>query len=213
MAALVYPAQGIPQEVPRQPQIEIHTDGAITNIQTGGDGWNGVIRKVQELRKIPRDRDSEVISALSSNLDNLPPPYAYEIVRRTCLTDPEKAANLFSLTGLRIRYDALKCVDETAKPGVQATLYSLQMPECKEMLSNSELSLGTYRRLRDAKELFSSKASPWWICSHGMKAVMAGLEKKTIAVSDWLKPETEWPVIQKEVRDMIEYTIEKHSKK
>lgn len=201
------------QELPRTPQIEIQTNEPITNIQTAGDGWGGVIRKVQELRKIPRDRDSEIISALSGNLDNLPPPFAYEVVRRTCSTDPQRASHLFALASGRIRYDAYRCKDATASAGVQATMFALQMPECRSMLSDNELFFSSMRRIKDAEEMFSSKASPWWICSHGMAAIGSGLQKKALAVADWLKPEQEWPAIKARIRAEIDYTLDKHSKK
>jgi hypothetical protein len=201
------------QEAPRTPQLQIESHGAITNITIAGDSWSGVIKKVQALRQVPRDQDASVVATLTKDLDSLPPPYIYELVRRTCHASPEKAAYLFALAGSRMRYDALRCVDQSAKPGVQATLYSLQMPECKEMLSNMELNLSSLRQVRDAKELFSSKVSPWWICSHGMRAIMAAADKKALAPSDWLKSESEWSAMQKEVRDIIDYTLDKHSKK
>jgi hypothetical protein len=201
------------QEPPRTPQIEIETNGPITNYSSGADGWSGVIKKIQALRQIPRDQDATVIAAITKNMDNLPPPYAYEVARRACVSDPEMASYVFALAGQRVRYDAFRCTDETAKPGVQATIMSLQMPECKDTLSNWDLAAASLRKLRDAKEVFSSKASPWWICSHGLKAFGAALEKKTLTASDWLKPESEWPAIQKQIRDNIDYTLEKHSKK
>jgi hypothetical protein len=201
------------QEPPRTPTIEIETHGAITNFSTGSDGWSGVIKKVQALRQIPREQDASVVAALTKNMDNLPPAYAYELARRLCVADPERAAYVFALAGQRMRYDAIRCTDETAKPGVQATLFSLQMPECKDMLSNVELHLASLRKVRDAKEAFASKASPWWICSHGMKAFGAAMDKKTLGPSDWLKPESEWPALQERLKDNIDYTIEKHSKK
>jgi hypothetical protein len=212
MLALAYSAASA-QEAPRTPQIEVETKGPITNYSIGADGWSGVIKQIQALRQIPRDQDATVIATITKNLDNLPPPYAYEVARRACVSDPEMASYMFVLAGQRARYDALRCTDETAKSGVQVTIMSLQMPECKGVLSNWDLIAATLRKLRDAKEAFSSKASPWWICSHGMKAFGAALEKKTLTVSDWLKPESEWPAIQKQIRDNIDYTLDKHSKK
>jgi hypothetical protein len=81
------------------------------------------------------------------------------------------------------------------------------------MFANRELMLASMRKLRDAKELFSSKASPWWICSHGMAAVAAGLSKKTLDVKEWLKPEHDWQKMRDEVQRDIDYSLQKHSKK
>jgi hypothetical protein len=205
--------RALAQEPSRTPTIEIETKGAVTDVTSGADGWSGIIKKVQALHQIPRDQDALVIAALTKNMDNLPPPYAYELARRLCISDPQRASDVFALAGQRMRYDALRCTDETAKSGVQLTLISLQMPECKAMLSNVDLHLASLRKLRDAKEAFASKASPWWICSHGMKAFGAAANKRTLAPSDWLKPESEWPAIRKQLKENIDYTIEKHSKK
>jgi hypothetical protein len=46
-----------------------------------------------------------------------------------------------------------------------------------------------------------------------MRAVTAGLERKALVLSDWLRPESDWPAIQKETQGQIDYTLEKHSKK
>jgi hypothetical protein len=202
----------IAQDAQRRPEITIEIDGNLTNISIGGDGWGGVIANIQRLRQIPRDKDLSVVSALRSNMDALPPAYIYELVRRTCLTNPNEAAYLFNLAGARMRYDAYRCVDETAKAGVQATLVSLQMPECNASFNN-ELILAALNQLRDAKEIFSSGASPWWICSHGLAAIAAGLSNKTVDAAEWLKPEGEWPRIREKVQEDINSTLRKHSKR
>jgi hypothetical protein len=202
------------QESPRKPEVTIERDGNITNFTSAGAGsWRPVITGVLKLREIPRESDAYVISTLTAEMDDLPPLYLYELVRRTCISDPERASYLFGLAGMRLRYDAYRCVDASAKAGVHATVFALQMPECGSMLSDLDLSLKSLRKLRDAKELFSSKASPWWICSHGMAAMQAGLEKRTLDVAEWLKPESEWEKIREQVRGDIDYTIDKHSKK
>ena len=202
------------QDFPRKPEVTIEKEGSVTNIiGVGAGSWSAVVTSVQKLREIPRESDASVISALSAKMDALPPPYLYELVRRTCISGPERSSYLFSLASLRMRYDAYRCIDGTAKAGVHATLFSLQMPECGSVLSDTDLALSSMRKLRDAKELFSSKASPWWICSHGMAALKAGMEKRTLGVAEWLRPESEWDKIKEQVRADIDYTIEKHSKK
>ena len=137
---------------PRKPQIEVKTRGPITSITTGADGWSGVVKKIQALRRnFPGTR----MPASSPRS-----PRTWTTCRRLTPTrlrggsaffDPEKASYIFALTGQRVRYDALRCTDETAKPGVQATIMSLQMPECKNMLSNRDLALASLRKMRDAR--------------------------------------------------------------
>jgi hypothetical protein len=126
---VLYSGVAVGQEASRTPEITIETDGKITNIAVGGIGWQGVIANVLKLRQIPRDKDPLVISALRDNIDALPPAYIYELVRRTCVTNPDQASDLLSLAFMRTRYDAYRCVDETAKAGVHATPMSLAIPE------------------------------------------------------------------------------------
>jgi hypothetical protein len=143
-------------------------------------------------------------------MDWLPPAYIYELARRTCATDPDRAIYIFNLAGSRMRYDAFRCVDETALEGIAATIASLPMPECRVLLDMKK-TVAALKKLRASPAPFASKASPWWICSHGMAAVEAGLANKELAPSDWEKPEAEWDGVRREIAEQIDYTIAKHS--
>jgi hypothetical protein len=190
------------QETQSPPEIAINVDGKITNIYVVGDAWAGVIAKVQELRQIPSAQDAEVVGTLRKNMDALPPVYIYELVRRTCVSNPKEAGRLFHLAGVRMRYDAYRCTDQTAAGGIQATLMSLPLPDCKAALEDDTLRAGA-AELVGAKELFSSKASPWWICSHGMDAVMAGLSGKTLNTAEWLTPEDKWQQVRESLSEAV----------
>jgi hypothetical protein len=201
------------EEGTRRPEISAETHGNSKNIRVGGsDSWHAVIASVRALREMPDSRDAEVIADLRKKMDDLPPAYIYEMARRTCATNQQEAMDLFNLAGMRLRYDAARCVDQTALAGVQATVFSLQSPEFKACLTDDAL-IPSLRRLRESQALFASRASPWWICSHGMAAIQAGLKKKEIAKSDWLKPEGDWATARAMVEDAIDYTIAKHEKK
>jgi hypothetical protein len=208
LLALALPATG--EETPKTPQIVVEKQGNVTMVTTGGSGWAGVIEAIQKLRALPADKNAQVIEALQKNMDALPPAYIYELARRTCTTDPERAIYLFHLAGSRARYDAFRCVDETALEGIEATLMSLPMPECKALADTSRM-VAALKKLRGSQEQFSSTASPWWICSHGMAAVMAGLSNKSLTTSEWEKPQTEWDGVKRDIVDQMDYTIEKHS--
>jgi hypothetical protein len=192
------------EEAPKTPEIVIEKQGNVTNITTGASGWAGVIKAVQKLRTLPADKDPQVIDVLEKNMDALPPAYIYKLARRTCASDPDRAIYLLHLAGSRARYDAYRCVDTSAEAGVTATLMSLPMPECNALRDMSK-TVAALKKLRDLKEeLFSSTASPWGICSHGMAAIEAGLSHKTLATSEWRKPESEWAAIRRKIIDQIE---------
>jgi hypothetical protein len=198
------------EETPKTPQIVIEKQGNVTSITSGGSGWSGVIKDVQNLRTLPPAKDAQVIAFLTKNMDALPPAYMYELARRTCASDPDRALEVFGVAGMRIRYDIYRCVDKTAQAGLAATLMSLPLPACR-ILQDKPKVVASLKRLRSSQELFASRASPWWICSHGMAAISAGLEHKTLAASEWLKPEAEWDAIRRKIIDDIDYTIKKHS--
>jgi hypothetical protein len=195
---------------PETPQVVVENQGNVTLIKTGGTGWAGVIEAIQKLRALPADKDAQLIDVLQKNMDTLPPAYIYELARRTCASDPDRAIYLFDLAGARARYDAFRCVDETAQEGIAATIMSLPMPECKALADMSK-TVAALKTLRASTEPFSSMAPPWWICSHGMAAVMAGLSNKTLAMSEWEKPQSEWAGIKRDIVEQMDYTVKKHS--
>lgn len=198
VVSILQPATARAQEGPQRPQVEVEQRGTTTNLTIGGSGWGGVIKDIQALRALPADDDAEVVDKLQRDIDTNPPAYIYELSRRVCAKDPQRAAYLFAVAGLRMRYDAYRCVDETALGGVTMTLMSLPMREC-DALADNAVVMSAFRRAHDSKDLFSSKASPWWICSHGMAAMRAATEKKTLQPGDWLKPESDWPAIRQKL--------------
>lgn len=210
-AAALMPRVASAEEA-KTPEVSIEQRGNITSIKTAGAGWGGVIKAVQALRAAPATQDAELIQSLTKDMDSLPPAYIYELARRTCASDPDRAIYLLYLAGMRVRYDALRCVDPTAQAGVTATLMSLPMPECKA-LSDKERITPALKALRASPQvMFASKESPWWICSHGMAAITAGLQKKSLQTSEWQRPESEWAGFQKQLLDLVDRSIENQSK-
>ena len=198
------------QQAGQNPQLDVEQRGNVTDVTIGGPGWGGVIKDIQAVRALPADKDAEVIDKLQKDIDVNPPAYIYELVRRLCPSDPQRAMYLFAVAGSRMRYDAFRCVDESALEGISTTLMSLPMPDCKA-LANDKLIMAQLRKSRDSKELFTSKASPWWMCSHGMEAMGAALDKKSLQTSDWLKPESEWPAIRQTILGDLDATVKTHA--
>jgi hypothetical protein len=198
------------QQAGQNPQLDVEQRGNVTNVTIGGPGWGGVIKDIQAVRALPADKDAAVIDKLQKDIDVNPPAYIYELVRRLCPSDPHRAMYLFAVAGSRMRYDAYRCVDESALEGITTTLMSLPMPDCKA-LADEKLIMAQLRKSRGSKELFTSKASPWWMCSHGMEAMGAALNKKTLQTSDWLKPESEWPAIRQTILGDLDATVKTHA--
>jgi hypothetical protein len=214
VAAAIVVLQMIPgraEDAPKQPELVVEQQGRVTNIRVGGASWSGIIKEVEALRALPADKDGEVIDKLQKELDTNPPAYIYELTRRVCRTDPQRAVDLFALAWHRIRYDAVRCVDKSARAGVYATFLSLPLQECRA-LDDNRFVRPALEKVLNSSDLFASKASPWWICSHGMQAIMAAMEKKTLQTSDWLKPESEWPAIRQEILGQIDAEVKKRAR-
>src|SRR5215467_2862033 len=59
-----------------------------------------------------------LIPQLIAQANVLPPPYLYELARRTWATDKATAMEWFAVGKTRAWYDAMRCVDTTARQGV-----------------------------------------------------------------------------------------------
>jgi hypothetical protein len=207
--ALSGAAAAMAQEGPRTPSVSTETKGNVTATNVAGAwSWRAVMDGARGIRNLPPERDGEIVARLTSQRDGLPPAYIYEVVRRICAKSPDEAAYLFMLAGMRMRYDAYRCMDETALAGIQATLVEASPMACPALTEKKRM-LPVLERLTADPALFASKASPWWICSHGMAVVQAGLANKTLTQREWLKPESDWPKAQARVRDDLQFTLEK----
>lgn len=200
-------------EYTRKPQLKSITQGNITNTFVVGAGsWAEMVASVQQLRNIPRDKDTEVLLSLTLKEKELPPIYLLEVARRTCEANPQQAINTFVLATTRMRFDALRCRDKSARGGVTMTLRSLQMPICANLWTTEHM-LVAYENIRERRDLFDYSSSPWWMCSHGMSAVMAATNNKTLERDDWLIPEIEVQAAERTIRGMLMRNIKGLSEK
>lgn len=192
------------------PGVTITQQGDVTHINIAGPGtFNAIVEEVLALRQRGADADPEILAMIEAGRETLPPPYYLEAFRRSCQTDVEAAREWIALYSIRSRYDGARCVDPTAMQGLQVALMALAAPECRTSdLTAAGKSLDTLERILEEETLFSSTASPWWICSNGMDAMMVALEGRQ--QDDWLKPETEWPSIREKILEDARASIAKH---
>jgi hypothetical protein len=189
------------------PKIEQSTRGNFTNITVTGNGtFDDVMRSVKLLTLVPASQDAAVIEELTRKKNTNPPPYLIELARRLLSTDKAEASYYVHLADTRTRYDAFRCKDKSATAGYGMMLQQLRPqlePWLKYANETPNASPGAYKTLHARDEVLASEASPWWICSHGMQAVMAAMSNRTLKSEDWLKPESEWPSIQATLREFV----------
>ena len=189
------PAPALAQDSlgPKTPKIEVRQDGSGTAITIiDADGWQATIDAVLKLRK-----DSTLsIDDLSALADTKPAAYRYELARRLCITDPQRGLRESMRANVESRYDAKRCVDSTAAAGI--TLTSEILFDFRDTACNSKDVMGpdnlfdAMHDLSTDPAIVKQRKSPWWICSHGMAAIQAGMENKTLAKDEWLVPEDQW---------------------
>ena len=188
------------------PQIKVIKRGRMTNVNiVGPDTYFTVMKQVQTLGERSDAETDQIIEQLKANKNRIPPPYIYELAVRLSASDPAEAFYYFGLASARARYDALRCTDRSARSGVNATLRMIgpRIRESDLLAVSNELEEQINRQLLESGELFSSTASPWWICSHGLSAMKFDDEDTTILRDEWLKPEADWAAAQKETRKFL----------
>lgn len=201
-------------EYTRTPQIKSATQGQVTNTYVVGQGsWAEAIGAAQKLRQAPYNDDPAITENLrrTKNDASSPPVFLLELARRNCADDPEQAAYDFALANIRMRYDAFRCVDKTARGGVTMSMIALPLKECKAAFSKERM-IRVQKEIRNSDELFDYASSPWWLCSHGMAATEAAMANQTLERDDWLRPESAFPAIQAKLIEMIDQGIAKHEK-
>ena len=212
---LVIASAGLARAEDVSPNLSCTTEGTFTNCDVVGDGsFETVVRRVQVLSNRPANDDAKIVDQLKRNRNVLPPPFLYELARRLFATDKTEAKYYFFLAGARARYDGFRCRDTTAVQGYQIVL--MELGEQLTALNDYDDADVEYRALElllERNEMFSGKASPWWICSHGIKAIGAAMHQQTLRSDDWLKPQKAWSEAEREVRDAVRYTIDKYKPK
>src|SRR5205085_11664757 len=196
------------QAKPAAPSVNVQQSGRVTNVAIAGPAIDVPRQVYAQIRQLPPSEDAAVIAWTKRHADQLPPVFLLEAARRQWTTDHAGAFEWYALGSLRARYDALRCTDRSAAQGIYAL--SGAAPEVTQAI---DAERDAYReaglRALAREDLFAGRASPWWICSHGMAAMNAALSKRPLPQSQWLAAESEWPAMREKLRtDMARYYVE-----
>lgn len=213
-ASVLMPAISLADDRTIHLEIQPQADNT-AEVQVGGDGtYSAVLAEVLALRNDATRTNDQIVAFITANRDSLPPPYYLEAVRRSCVSDPDAALAWLTLYSIRARYDAMRCTDASAIDNVQATIGWVNFHECASHLPAGKASFNASlaKTLADP-DLFQSTASPWWICSGGSSLlnklstdVPQGASQGpdvTLADTDWLRPQSDWPAIQQKLTDLV----------
>jgi hypothetical protein len=170
----------------------VQQQDGITNILVYDPDLEKQQQLYQLVRSRPASEDGVILPWLESHAAKLTPIFSYELARR--LWDQgrrDDAFEWYALAGIRARYDGLRCVDTTAAQGI-AFLPQAAVDVARGIAAHrAEYGRAGLRALA-RPDLFAATVSPWWICSHGIRAVRGALQGQTIDGPAWLKPQAEW---------------------
>ena len=172
--------------------------------------WGSLHGAFQTLLARPRDEDAEVIAEVRAMGDAAPPPFLMEMGRRLAATDPVEGSYWYRLGVLRAQWASFSCADETAPQGLRILLFEIDRaePGIVARFDAPALRLPALERLGNGDVVFEGTASAWWICSHGVGAINAGLgavpgERAVLPLSTWRKPESERNQMATRLRDYL----------
>lgn len=146
----------------------------------------------------PMAESAVLVPQLIATAHTLPPQYLYELARRLWPTDRSKAMEWLVVGMARARYDALRCVDKSARQGI-GFLGSIASDVMTGIKENRKVFSEVGRRALARADLYTDAVSPAWICSHGIQAISMALEGKKEAQRDWLISPAEWEAVKSAV--------------
>lgn len=174
---------GSVEEVPSQrPQLEPDRYFA------GNDTF--VLDQLRAYHKLGPEHDLRVMSELETfGLRRIPPPFLVEYARRQKSQGDPNWDVTWGVANTRMMYDRLSCVDRSAQQFQSIVLleFSRKFPEFNEAYnSRSQERQNEATKIGfESGEFFSSEASAWWICSHGMFHMAAAIDGETVQLEDW----------------------------
>lgn len=190
----------------RQFKLAVQKQGNTTNVDIIGPG--SYVSVIADIRRL-RASSAPSLTIIEKQRDALPPPFYLEAARQTCQLTRSKAQDWITLFQLRAAYDARRCQDPSAVAKIAETAVVLRAEECANLSGDDVERKASFRRVIAEDKIFSSTASPWWICSGGLQVLTWALkqgekaeagEVLTIDDSQWLRPEAEWPAIEEKMR-------------
>lgn len=157
----------------------------------------GVLQQMRALVARPEADSAAIVAELEAvGLDNLAPLILTEYARRQKLLGNADWRYWVELGVFRANFDKRACVDPTAPQFITVYMmeYEGQLDKAKDtskfMVAANEQNDGRWqilRRILTSGEAFTSKASAWWVCSHGMAAMSAGMGRRQMSLDGWWK--------------------------
>lgn len=167
----------------------------------------GYTKKFEALHNRSMADSAEIVAALEPKIMTLPPPYLFEMARRTFEADKQESMTWFWLGVVRSRYDAARCTDRTSRQGV---LYLPQLAPrvAKAMKEEKQLSSNAAATALERERDFPANSNPYWICIHGINAVQAALNNTPL--KDWQIGKEHWSEIRTKLRSSLRKVAEAH---
>ena len=149
-----------------------------------------IFKKLEALHLRPLSESPLILPDIKAKIKALPPPYLYELARRTFDIDKREAFVWFLTSYLRAAYDASKCTDRTAGQGI-LQLPNLAPPVSRALFADKAYAKKIMKEALERERAFPEDSNPSWVCFHGIKAMVAAMQKRQFV--DWTIPQSQWP--------------------
>lgn len=209
--ALCACAEDSVSQAPKRPLLKVEKTGDITAVNVTDIDLEQQTALFKTVRSLPSSENARVIQWLKQNQKDLQPGFLYELSRRLFESDKREAMVWFTVARVRARYDGFRCADKTAAQGIlYLPVIAKPLPAYMREHRSEYRDAGLEALARP--DLFESNVSPWWICSHGMNAVMDAIQNQEIKEPAWLKPKSEWTQIRADLVAGMKQYLEEQSR-
>jgi len=151
---------------------------------------------------------NEFENFLETNPEKLPPIYFIASADKIFNKNKDKAVLWYFIGKIRSTEDVLMCEDKSAR--AQLSVYPLLAQNTLKYAAGITEKSGNYDYIAEKLEkalawsdAHPQRVSPVWSCYHGMQVFIKNEPPK-------LLPENEFPKIQKQMREDIKKSIQKH---
>jgi len=154
--------------------------------------WPAFQKQLEELAARPAAEDQAVIDEVRAMARAAPPPFLMEMGKRLARTNLSEGAYWYRLGWVQSLYTDARCKDRSASGGVTIAFMIVARDQAAvQAVDAPQLRLPALERvLQEGGQAEGSRASAWWLCSHGMQAMRAGMSGATeLSLSDWFSPE------------------------
>lgn len=185
----------------------IDTNPEPGRVLAGNDQY--VLARLKALQGRADSDSAKILNDLDAEgLDNLPPPFMMEYARREWIVGRDGWAARYLNGRTRTLFDVRVCKDRSAAQ-FQAIIdieFAKFEDFGRDYDRDVEENLPKYLRDHlDTGAFFNSKASAWWICSHGIEATQYALTNPNakFEVERWFVGEAERERIKEEAIDQF----------